>query len=245
MMPLTHVFFWAQTTPPVAPVNPSAPTIALNLGNNQLDMAANSVQLFLLITVLSLLPSILVMATSFTRISIVFHFIRQAMGTQNVPSNQILVGLSLIMTMFVMAPTFQEIKRDAYDPMVNNQLTVQQSLDAAAAPLKRFMLKHTREKDLLLFIRLSKQEAPATRMETPLHILTPAFVISELKTAFELGFLIFLPFLIVDMVVASILLAMGMMMLPPIMISLPFKILLFVMVDGWYLLVGSLMQSFG
>ncbi|PIE90460.1 MAG: flagellar biosynthetic protein FliP [Acidobacteria bacterium] len=229
---------------PQPPVSPTSPTIAIDLGATGTDVAANSVQLFLIITVLSILPSILIMATSFTRIAIVFHFLRQALGTQNVPSNQILVGISLILTFYIMSPTLKAIKKEAYDPMIRNELTIAETLAAAATPLKRFMLEHTREKDLALFIHLSKSPKPQTRMEVPIEVLTPAFVISELKTAFELGFLIFLPFLIVDLVVASILLAMGMMMLPPIMISLPFKILLFVMVDGWHLLVGSLVQSF-
>jgi len=231
----------AQTQQPTAP---ASPTVSINLGPPGADMAANSVQLFLLITVLSLLPSILIMATSFTRIAIVFHFLRQAMGTQNVPSNQILVGLALIMTFYIMSPTFRAIKEQAYDPMVAQEITLSETMDRASVPLKRFMLEHTREKDLALFIHLSKTPKPQSRMDISIEVLTPAFVISELKTAFELGFLIFLPFLIVDLVVASILLAMGMMMLPPIMISLPFKLLLFVMVDGWHLMVGSLVQSF-
>jgi len=237
---ITPIILLAQ---PQSPTPPS-PAVSINLGTPGSDMAANSVQIFLLITLLTMLPSILVMATSYTRIAIVFHFVRQALGTQNVPSNQILVGISLIMTFYVMSPTFRTIKEEAYDPMVRNELTIPETLAAAATPLKRFMLEHTREKDLALFIHLSKTPRPNSRMDISIEVLTPAFVISELKTAFELGFLIFLPFLIVDLVVASILLAMGMMMLPPIMISLPFKILLFVMVDGWHLLVGSLVQSF-
>jgi flagellar biosynthetic protein FliP len=235
------VLLWAQPQQAVPPVTP---TISINLGAQSPDVAANSIQIFLLITVLSLLPSILIMATSFTRITIVFHFLRQAMGTQNVPSNQILVGISLILTFYIMAPTFKAIKEEAYDPMIRNEITLSETLTRAAVPLKRFMLLHTREKDLALFIHLSKSALPKTRMDIAIEVLTPAFVISELKTAFELGFLIFLPFLIIDLVVASILLAMGMMMLPPIMISLPFKVLLFVMVDGWHLIVGSLVQSF-
>jgi len=220
------------------------PAISIDLGNSGPEAVANSIQIFLLLTVLSLAPSIMIMLTSFTRIAIVFYFIRQALGTQNVPSNTILTGLALIMTFYIMSPTFQEIKTNAYDPMSRGELTVGQAMDRAAEPLKVFMLEHTREKDLALFVHLSKQPKPATRLEVPLEILVPAFIISELKTAFEIGFLIFLPFLIVDLVVASILLAMGMMMLPPIMISMPFKILLFVMVDGWHLLVGSMVMSF-
>ncbi|MCB1052350.1 MAG: flagellar type III secretion system pore protein FliP [Acidobacteria bacterium] len=224
------------------PTTTPQPLIGINIGGE--NAVANSVQLFLLVTVLSLLPSIIVMATSFTRLVIVFHFVRQAMGTQSVPSNQILVGLALILTFFVMGPTLQEIKIKAYDPMVAGQIGLNDALSRAADPLKTFMLKYTREKDLALFIHLSKGPKPKTRAEVPLSALAPAFVISEIKTAFEIGFLIFLPFLIVDLVVASILLAMGMMMLPPVLISLPFKILLFVMVDGWHLLVLSLMQGY-
>lgn len=219
------------------------PLISLNMGGGE-NAVASSVQLFLIITVLSLLPSILVMGTSFTRLVIVFHFVRQAIGTQSVPSNQILVGLSLILTFFIMSPTLLAIKTQAYDPMVRGEIGLEQALTQGAEPLKKFMLAHTREKDLALFLHLSKGPRPATRAEVPLTVLAPAFVISEVKTAFEIGFMVFLPFLIVDLVVASILLAMGMMMLPPVLISLPFKVLLFVMVDGWHLLVMSLVQGF-
>jgi flagellar biosynthetic protein FliP len=218
------------------------PLISLNLGGE--NAVASSVQLFLIITVLSLLPSILVMGTSFTRLVIVFHFVRQAIGTQSVPSNQILVGLSLILTFFIMSPTFMAIKTQAYDPMVRGEIGLEQAMTQGAEPLKKFMLAHTREKDLALFLHLSKGPRPASRAEVSLTVLAPAFVISEVKTAFEIGFMVFLPFLIVDLVVASILLAMGMMMLPPVLISLPFKVLLFVMVDGWHLLVMSLVQGF-
>ena len=228
----------------VQSAQPGNPIISLNLGTDSAGAASNAIQIFLLLTVLSLVPSLLIMVTSFTRIAIVFHFLRQALGTQNVPSNNILAGMALIMTFFVMAGPIQAIKKDAYDPMKNGEISLEEALDKSVDPLKNFMLKHTREKDLALFIKMAKINKPATRLEVPLHVLTPAFIISELKTAFEIGFLIFIPFLIVDLVVASILLAMGMMMLPPVMISMPFKILLFVMVDGWHLLVGSLIQSF-
>jgi len=223
---------------------PGNPLISVNLGDSSGEAASNAIQIFILLTVLSLAPAIMIMVTSFTRISVVFFFLRQALGTQNVPSNQLLAGMAMIMTFFIMAPTFREIKTQAYEPMRNGELTLEQALDASTPPLKRFMLQHTREKDLALFVKLSGGPKPATRLDVPLEVLTPAFIISELKTAFEIGFLIFVPFLIVDIVVASILLAMGMMMLPPVLISLPFKILLFVMVDGWHLLVGSMMQSF-
>lgn len=223
---------------------PNNPLISIDMGNDTPQAISNSIQIFLLLTVLSLAPSIMIMVTSFTRVAIVFHFVRQALGTQNVPSNTILTGLAVIMTFFIMGPTFRQIKADAYDPMRRGELTLEQTLERSSVPLKAFMLQHTREKDLALFVNLSKSPKPASRLEVPMEVLVPAFVISELKTAFEIGFLIFLPFLIVDLVVASILLAMGMMMLPPVMISMPFKILLFVMVDGWYLLVGSLVRSF-
>ena len=223
---------------------PTNPVISIDLGNDSGEAASNVIQIFLLLTVLSLVPSLLIMVTSFTRIAIVFHFLRQALGTQNVPSNNILAGMALIMTFFVMSPTFRAIKETAYDPMRRGEITLDQAIEGSIDPMKTFMLKHTREKDLALFVHLSGQPKPATRMDVPIEILTPAFVISELKTAFEIGFLLFIPFLIVDLVVASILLAMGMMMLPPVLISLPFKILLFVMVDGWHLLVGSMIQSF-
>ncbi len=223
---------------------PANPLISVNLGANGPEAASNTIQIFLLLTVLSLVPSLLIMVTSFARIAIVFHFLRQALGTQNVPSNNILAGMALIMTFFIMSSTFREIKQNAYDPMKNGEISLGEAMENSADPLKKFMLKHTREKDLALFVHLSGAPKPATRLEVPLEILTPAFIISELKTAFEIGFLIFIPFLIVDLVVASILLAMGMMMLPPVMISMPFKILLFVMVDGWHLLVSSLIQSF-
>ncbi|MDJ0840418.1 MAG: flagellar type III secretion system pore protein FliP [Acidobacteriota bacterium] len=226
------------------PPQQGTPGISINFGSDGPEAVANTVQVFLLLTVLSLAPSIMIMVTSFTRIAIVFHFIRQALGTQNVPSNTVLSGLALIMTFYIMSPTFYQVKNEAYDPMKRGELTLEQALEKASLPIKRFMLKHTREKDLALFVHLSKDPKPATRLEVPLPVLVPAFIISELKTAFEIGFLIFLPFLIVDLVVASILLAMGMMMLPPVMISMPFKILLFVMVDGWHLLVSSMVLSF-
>lgn len=231
---------WSQIQTP-----PNYPAISVNLGGNTPEAISNTIQIFLLLTVLSLAPSIIIMVTSFTRIAISFHFLRQALGTQNVPSNAVLSGLALITTFYIMSPTFQEIKNTAYDPMKRGELNLEQAYDSAAIPIKRFMLRHTREKDLALFVHLSKSAKPQTRLDVALHVLAPAFIISELKTAFEIGFLIFIPFLIVDLVVASILLAMGMMMLPPVMISMPFKILLFIMVDGWHLLVSSLVQSFG
>ncbi|PZP86148.1 MAG: flagellar biosynthetic protein FliP [Azospirillum brasilense] len=205
---------------------------------------ARMIQLILLITVLSLAPSILVMTTSFMRIIIVLSFVRMAIGTQNTPPNQVMVALALFLTLFIMAPTFQKSYDEGIRPLINEEITEEQALPLAAAPFHTFMLEHVREKDLRLFMDMqeTKVETPA---DTPFQVLIPAFMISELKRAFEIGFLIFIPFLIIDMVVASILMAMGMMMLPPVVISLPFKIVFFVLVDGWYMLAGSLVRSFG
>ena len=205
---------------------------------------SSSLQAVLLLTVLSLAPTILMTATSFTRIVVVMHFLRQGLGLQTTPSNQVLISLSLVLTFFIMAPTAREINATVLQPLQHNQLTVDQAMDRTAAPLKVFMLRYTRKKDLALFLGIAKAPAPKTKADVPMECLLPAFLISELKTAFEIGFMIFLPFLVVDMVVASILLSMGMMMLPPVVISLPFKILLFVLVDGWYLIVGSLVRGY-
>lgn len=202
------------------------------------------IQLVLLMTVLSLAPSILMMMTSFMRIIIVLSFVRMAIGTQGTPPNQVLVGLALFLTLFVMMPTIQKSYDEGIKPLMAEQITEQEALPLAAAPFHAFMMEHVREKDLRLFMDMqqTKVDKPA---DTPYQVLIPAFMISELKRAFEIGFLIFIPFLIIDMVVASILMAMGMMMLPPVVISLPFKIVFFVMVDGWYMLAGSLVRSFG
>jgi len=174
----------------------------------------------------------------------VAHFIRQALGTQTMPPNQVLVGLSLFLTFFIMQPTIEHINRDAIQPMLNGDMTEMQALDTACDPLRTFMLKYTREPDIALFLDIAKQEMPSNRQNIPMNILIPSYMISELKTAFNIGFIVFIPFLVIDMVTASVLLSMGMMQLPPIMISTPFKILLFVMVDGWNLIVGSLVNSF-
>ena len=205
---------------------------------------STSLQAVLLLSVLSLAPTILMTATSFTRIAVVMHFLRQGLGTQQTPSNQVLISLSLVLTFFIMAPTAREINTTALQPLQRNELTTEQALERTGAPLKVFMLRHTRKKDLGLFLRIAKAPAPKTKADVPMECLLPAFLISELKTSFEIGFMIFLPFLVVDMVVASILLSMGMMMLPPVVISLPFKVLLFVLVDGWYLIVGSLVRGY-
>jgi len=197
-----------------------------------------------LLTILTLAPAILIMTTSFARIIIVLSFLRQAMGTQQTPPTQILIGLALFLTMFVMGPVWSEINEGALKPYMEEELGQFEALKLAEIPIKRFMLNHTREKDLSLFVNLSEDKNPQSIEDVSIQTVVPAFIISELKTAFQIGFLIYIPFLILDMVVASILLSMGMMMLPPVLISLPFKLMLFVMVDGWYLTVGSLMRSF-
>jgi len=221
------------------------PSVTVDFGKAPSGPAlSSSLQAMLLLTILTLAPTILMTATSFTRIVVVMHFLRQGLGTQQTPSNQVLISLSLVLTFFIMAPTAREINSTVLQPLQRNELTTDQALDRTAAPMKVFMLRHTRKKDLSLFLKIAKAPAPKTKADVPMECLLPAFLISELKTAFEIGFMIFLPFLVVDMVVASILLSMGMMMLPPVVISLPFKILLFVLVDGWYLIVGSLVRGF-
>jgi flagellar biosynthesis protein FliP len=205
---------------------------------------SNAVQMLLMIGALSLVPAALFTLTGFTRIIIVLGFIRTGLGTPTAPPNQVLVGIALFLTIFVMAPTFNQVKKDAYDPLQKGRITQEQALKRAEVPMREFMFDQTRTKDIALFAGLAKLDKPETRADIPTHVLIPAFVISELKTAFQIGFLIFLPFLIIDLVVASTLMSMGMMMLPPIFISLPFKILLFVLVDGWNLVTRSLVESF-
>lgn len=208
------------------------------------ENVSTSVKLLLLLTVLSIAPSILILMTCFTRIVIVLSFVRTALATQQMPPNQVIVGLSLFLTFFIMAPTFQQVNKTALTPLFNDKITLEQAYERAADPFKDFMSAHTRQQDLSLFLEYSKAKTPKSIHDIPLTALVPAFAISEMKTAFQIGFMIFIPFLVIDMVVASILMSMGMMMLPPVMISLPFKILLFVMVDGWYLVVKSLLESF-
>jgi flagellar biosynthetic protein FliP len=202
------------------------------------------VQTLLLMTALSFLPAALLMMTSFTRIIIVLSLLRQALGTQSAPPNQVIIGLSLFLTLFVMGPVFDKIYTDAYQPLQENKIQMGEAMDKAAAPLKSFMVKQTRQSDLALFVKMSRSPALQTPEDIPLRVLIPAFITSELKTAFQIGFAIFIPFLIIDMVVASVLMSMGMMMMSPAVISLPFKLMLFVLVDGWQLLLGSLAQSF-
>jgi len=198
----------------------------------------------LLLTVVSLAPAILIMTTSFTRLAVVFSFLRHALGTQGSPPNQVIIGLSLFLTFFIMQPVWQKIHQEAVVPYQRQEISGDEFLKRGLKPLQDFMLKQTRKQDLGLFVSLSQQEKPANAEALPITTVIPAFVISELKTAFQIGFLLYLPFLILDMVIASILLSMGMMMLPPIMISLPFKLMLFVLVDGWNLMIGSLVKSF-
>ena len=204
-----------------------------------------SIQTLLLITSLSFLPAMLLMMTSFTRIIIVFSLLRHALGTQTSPPNQVLVGLALFLTFFIMAPVGEKIYADAYLPLSENKIGFQEALERGAIPLRGFMLQQTRDADLALFTKIARAPAPQKVDDVPMRVLIPAFVTSELKTAFQIGFIIFIPFLIIDMVVASILMAMGMMMMSPVIVALPFKIMLFVLVDGWQLVIGSLVTSFG
>lgn len=212
--------------------------------NSDPSAITTSVKLMLLITILSIAPGILILMTSFTRIVIVLSFVRTSLATQQMPPNQVLIGLALFLTFFIMAPTFSDVYTEALDPLFEEEITLDEAYDNASIPLKEFMAQHTREKDLALFFNYTEQEKVETVQDIPLMTLVPAFAISELKTAFQMGFMIFIPFLIIDMAVASVLMSMGMMMLPPVMISLPFKILLFVLVDGWYLITHSILQGF-
>ncbi len=205
---------------------------------------STSIKLMLLLTVLSLAPSILILMTSFTRIMIILSFVRTALATQQMPPNQVLVGLALFLTFFIMAPTLQEVNETALTPLFDEEITLEQAYENASGPFKDFMSEHTRQKDLELFLRYTEAERPESIDDIPLTVMVPAFALSEIKTAFQIGFMIFIPFLVIDMIVASVLMSMGMMMLPPVMISLPFKILLFVLVDGWYLVMKSILQSF-
>ena len=235
---MTALFLGALSAPALAqPEN-----LAINIDG--IGGISAPVQLVVVMTLLSFLPAVLVIMTCFTRIVIVFHFLRQALGTQEMPSNQILIGLTLFLTAFIMAPVATQINDLAVQPALDGRLTVTEAITAGAPPLRTFMLKQTRESDLALFVELGKLPRPATPEELPMRAVIPAFAISELKTGFQMGFFLFVPFLLIDLVVSTTLLSMGMMQLPPAMISLPFKVLLFVMVDGWNLLVQSLVRSF-
>jgi len=204
-----------------------------------------TIQTLLLMTALTFIPAVVLMMTGFTRIIIVLSLLRHAMGTQTSPPNQVIVGLSLFLTFFVMSPVLEKVYTDAYVPLAENKINILQAADRAAIPMRGFMLKQTRESDLALFAGIAKIDKIEKPEDTPLRILVPAFVISELKTAFQIGFIVFIPFLVIDMVVASLLMSMGMMMMSPVMVALPFKLMLFVLVDGWHLVIGSLIQSFG
>lgn len=204
-----------------------------------------SIQTLLLLTSLSFLPAVLLMMTSFTRIIIVLSLMRQAIGTQSSPPNQVLIGLAMFLTFFIMAPVGEQIYANAYQPLSENRITFEQALDIGSKPLKAFMLKQVREPDVELFMRLSNTPKVASQEELPMRVVVPAYVTSELKTAFQIGFIVFIPFIIIDMVVASVLMSMGMMMMSPVIVSLPFKLMLFVLVDGWNLILGTLVSSFG
>jgi flagellar biosynthetic protein FliP len=222
------------------------PTVTLSLDQaDDSGRVATVINVMFLLTILALAPSILVMMTSFVRIIVVFGFLRQAMGTQQTPPNQIIVSLALFMTFFIMMPVWASIEERAYKPFMANEITQREALDRALVPVREFMFLQTREADLALFMRVAGDPKPFDKNAVPTLSLIPAFIISELKTAFTIGFLLYMPFLVIDMVVASVLLSMGMMMLPPVMISLPFKLMLFVLVDGWSLLTGSVIKSFG
>ena len=215
----------------------------MNGANGQVEMTM-PVQIMILLTLLTFLPAIIISLTSFTRIIIVFHFLRQALGTQEAPSNQILIGLALFLSFFIMNPTLTAMYNSAYEPWSKGQINQTQALERGAAPLKQFMLKSTREKDLQLFVEMSGGPKPKGPEDLSMKAVMPAFMISEIKTAFQIGFVMFLPFLVIDMVVSSVLLSMGMMQLPPMMVSLPFKVLLFIMVDGWNLVIASMVKSY-
>lgn len=221
------------------------PKVSLSVDNakNPRDVAV-TLEILLLMTVLSLAPAILILTTSFTRIIVVFHFLRQAVGLQQMPPNQVLIGLSLFLTLFIMNPVFDQVYKNAVKPYLNEEISFDDAAKKTIEPLRTFMLKQTREKDLSLLVSIAKINKPQNASGIPTHVLIPAFVISELRIAFQIGFLIYMPFLVIDVIVASVLMSMGMLMLPPVMISLPFKILLFVLIDGWYLIVGSVIRSF-
>ncbi|HEX2768932.1 MAG TPA: flagellar type III secretion system pore protein FliP [Geobacteraceae bacterium] len=238
------VFFLTAGAAWAAPL--ALPTITVGVGKvSQPGDVSAILQIFFLMTVLSLAPGLLIMTTSFTRTVVVLSFLRNAIGAQQAPSNQIIIGLSMFLTFFIMTPVWQQINSQALKPYKAGTITQEAAIKLAVAPVRKFMFSQTREKDIALFLSLSKTPRPGNPDDVPTLTLIPAFMISELRTAFQIGFLIYIPFLIVDMVVASVLMSMGMMMLPPVMISLPFKILLFILVDGWGLMIGSLVKSFG
>jgi flagellar biosynthesis protein FliP len=225
---------------PAAAQQPSS----LDLNVEGVGSVSAPLQIVLLLTLLSFVPAVLVTMTSFTRIVIVFHFLRQALGSQEMPPNQILIGLALFLTMFIMAPVGAKVNELAIEPAVAGRITITEALDRAAPPMREFMLRQTRERDLALFVELGNLPRPSSPEDLPMRVVIPAFAISEMKTGFQMGFFLFIPFLLIDLIVATTLLSMGMMQLPPAMISLPFKLMLFVMIDGWNLVVGSVVRSF-
>jgi flagellar biosynthesis protein FliP len=230
----------ALAAAPVAAAQPSS----LDLTVEGVGAVSAPLQIVLLLTLLSFVPAVLVTMTSFTRIVIVFHFLRQALGTQEMPPNQILIGLALFLTMFIMAPVGARVNELALEPAIAGRITATEALERAAPPMREFMLRQTRERDLALFVELGKLPRPESPDDLPMRVVIPAFAISEMKTGFQMGFFLFIPFLLIDLIVATTLLSMGMMQLPPAMISLPFKVMLFVMIDGWNLVVGSVVRSF-
>lgn len=242
---IVTIFFTTKAF--AAPNTIDIPDVNVSLGGEGTPKDyVDNIKLLIFLTILTLLPSVIMMATCFTRIVVVFSFLKGALGAQQSIPNQVLIGLALFLTIFIMQPVYTTINDNAFKPFMENTITQDQAFEAGSKPLREFMLKETRQKDLELFIETSKiNKEEVTKDNVPLYVVVPAFAISELKTAFEIGFLLFLPFLIIDMVVASVLMSMGMFMLPPVMIALPFKLLLFVMVDGWYLIVKSLVLSFG
>ncbi len=221
------------------------PKVSIELGKTtKPEDVSVTLQILFFMTILSLAPAILILTTAFTRIIVVFSFLKQAMGTQQVPPPQVLIGLAMFMTFFVMAPTWGRMNDDALQPYLNGKMSMQQAYDRGIVPLREFMFRQTREEDLGLFVRMANMGKPASRDDVPTYALVPAFAISELRIGFQIGFILFVPFLVIDLVVSSVLMSMGMMMLPPVLISLPFKILLFILVDGWHLIVGSVLNSF-
>jgi len=238
--------FAQQVTKSVAPqtIPQPDPLMTIKFGSVDKPLAVG-LQIVILLTILSLAPAILIMMTSFTRIVVVLSFLRQALGTQQAPPNQVLISLALFLTLFIMSPILTKINAEALQPYIADEITQQEALRRSATPIRAFMLRQVREKDLSLFVDITKMGRPKNSDDIPTQVVIPAFMISELRIAFQIGFLVFLPFLIIDIVVGSVLMSMGMMMLPPVMVSLPFKLILFVLADGWYLIVGSLVKSFG
>jgi len=242
------LFLTISTLIPVNAFGAAVPLPMIQVGVGQADnpeQVSVLLQIVALLTVLSLAPAILILMTSFTRLAVAFSFLRHALGTHQMPPNQVMIGLALFLTFFIMMPVWQQVNEKAITPYLDKEISQAEALEAAMEPVRQFMFKQTRKRDLALFVGIAKLDKPGSPKDIPSSILIPAFIVSELKTAFIIGFFLYLPFLIIDMVIASVLLSMGMMMLPPIMISMPFKLILFVLMDGWHLIVGSLVKSFG